>query len=54
VNKELYGQVVVLPKELTQYLQQCFDQVPNSDATVEGHKRNMFLRDNGQVTFQQL
>ena len=54
MNKELYGQVVVLPKELTQYLQQCFDQVPNSDATVEGHKRNMFLRDNGQVTFQQL
>jgi hypothetical protein len=54
VNKELYGQVVQLPKELTQYLQQCFDQVPNSDASVEGHKRNTFLRDNGQVTFQQL
>jgi len=54
VNKELYGQVVELPKELTQYLQQCFDQVPNSDASVEGHKRNTFLRDNGQVTFQQL
>ena len=54
MNKELYGQVVELPKELTQYLQQCFDQVPNSDASVEGHKRNIFLRDNGQVTFQQL
>jgi hypothetical protein len=54
VNKELYGQVVVLPKELIQHLQQCFDQVPNSDTTIEGHKRNEFLRDNGQVTFQQL
>jgi hypothetical protein len=54
VNKELYGQVVVLPDELTQYLQQCFEQVPNSDATIEGHKRNLFLRDKGKVTFQQL
>jgi hypothetical protein len=54
VNKELYGQVVVLPDELTQYLQQCFEQVPNSDATIEGHKRNHFLRDKGKVTFQQL
>jgi len=54
VNKELYGQVVVLPDELIQYLQQCFEQVPNSDATIEGHKRNLFLRDKGKVTFQQL
>jgi hypothetical protein len=54
VNKELYGQIVTLPEELITYLQQCFEQVPNSDATIEGHKRNMFLRDNGQVTFQQL
>jgi uncharacterized protein YgfB (UPF0149 family) len=54
VNKELYGQIVALPEELINYLQQCFEQVPNSDSTVEGHKRNVFLRDNGQVTFQQL
>lgn len=54
MNKELYGQIVTLPEELITYLQQCFEQVPNSDATIEGHKRNMFLRDNGQVTFQQL
>ena len=54
MNKELYGQIVALPEELINYLQQCFEQVPNSDSTVEGHKRNVFLRDNGQVTFQQL
>jgi len=54
VNKELYGQIVELPEELINYLQQCFEQVPNSDSTVEGHKRNIFLRDNGKVTFQQL
>lgn len=54
MNKELYGQIVELPEELINYLQQCFEQVPNSDSTVEGHKRNIFLRDNGKVTFQQL
>jgi len=35
VNKELYGQVVVLPDELTQYLQQCFEQVPNYEGKKE-------------------
>jgi len=45
VNKELYDKVIPLPKELVEYLQQCFDQVPNSDASVEGHKRNEFLYD---------
>jgi hypothetical protein len=54
VNKELYGQIIQLPEELVQYLQQCFEMVPDSDSTVEGHKRNVFLRDKGQVTFQQL
>jgi hypothetical protein len=54
VNKELYGQIIQLPEELIQYLQQCFEMVPDSDSTVEGHKRNVFLRDKGQVTFQQL
>jgi hypothetical protein len=54
VNKELYDKVIPLPKELVEYLQQCFDQVPNSDASVEGHKRNEFLRDKKQATFQQL
>lgn len=54
MNKELYGQIIKLPEELIEYLQKCFEQVPNSDSTVEGHKRNIFLRDKGQVTFQQL
>ena len=54
MNKELYDKMVPLPKELVEYLHKCFDQVPNSDASVEGHKRNEFLRDNKQATFQQL
>ncbi len=45
--------MIPLPKELLEYLGQCFDQVPNSDASVEGHKRNEFLRDRGQASFQQ-
>jgi len=54
VNKELYGHIIQLPEELSQYLQQCFELVPNSDSTVEGHKRNIFLREKGKVTFPQL
>lgn len=54
MNKELYGHIIQLPEELVQYLQQCFEMVPNSDSTVEGHKRNIFLREKGQVTFPQL
>jgi hypothetical protein len=54
VNKELYGHIIQLPEELVQYLQQCFEMVPNSDSTVEGHKRNIFLREKGKVTFPQL
>jgi hypothetical protein len=54
VNKELYGHIIQLPEELVHYLQQCFELVPNSDSTVEGHKRNIFLREKGKVTFPQL
>ena len=32
----------------------CFDRVPNSDSTVEGHMRNLDIRRNGQATYQQL
>lgn len=54
MNKELYGKIVPIPDEILKHLQICFDQVPNSDTTVEGHKRNEFLRNNKQLTFQQL
>lgn len=54
MNKELYGKIVPIPDEILKHLHICFDQVPNSDTTVEGHKRNEFLRNNKQLTFQQL
>lgn len=39
---------------MMEYLQTCFDEIPNSDSSIEGHKRNEELRDSGYVTYQQL
>ena len=39
---------------MMEYLQTCFDEIPNSDTSIEGHKRNEELRDSGYVTYQQL
>ena len=54
MNKDLYGQVIYLPKEIVEYLGVCFNHLPNSDTSIEGHKRNQELRDTGYVTYQQL
>lgn len=54
MNSNLYNKQIELPKEVLEYLQTCFDHIPNSDSTIEGHKRNEELRDTGYVTYQQL
>lgn len=36
------------------HLTVCFERVPNSDSSVEGHKRNEELRNSKYATFQQL
>jgi len=54
VNSNLYGHIIQIPKEIIDHLTICFDRVPNSDSTVEGHMRNLDLRRNGQATYQQL
>jgi hypothetical protein len=54
VNSNLYNKTIELPKEVVEYLQACFDHIPNSDPSIEGHKRNEELRDTGYVTYQQL
>lgn len=54
MNSNLYNKTIELPKEIVEYLQSCFEYIPNSDSTVEGHKRNQELRDTGYVTYQQL
>ena len=54
MNSNLYNKTIQLPKEVVEYLQTCFDHIPNSDPSIEGHKRNEELRDTGYVTYQQL
>jgi hypothetical protein len=54
VNSNLYNKTIELPKEIKEYLQVCFDEIPNSDSSIEGHKRNEELRNTGYVTYQQL
>jgi hypothetical protein len=54
VNKDLYGQPIQLPKEITEYLETCFNHATNSDSNTEGYNRNQELRDTGYVTYQQL
>ena len=54
MNSDLYGKVIELPKEITEYLQKCFDMYPDSNSSTEGHMRNKELRDTGTVTYQQL
>lgn len=54
MNSNLYNKTIELPEEVMEYLQTCFDHVPNSDSSIEGHKRNEELRNTGYVTYQQL
>jgi hypothetical protein len=54
VNSNLYNKAIELPKEVLEYLQTCFEYVPNSSPSIEGHKRNEELRNTGYVTYQQL
>ncbi len=54
MNSNLYNKTIELPKEIKEYLQVCFDEIPNSDSSIEGHKRNEELRNTGYVTYQQL
>lgn len=54
MNKDLYGKVIELPKEITEYLEKCFDMFPESNSSIEGHMRNKELREKGNITYQQL
>lgn len=50
----MYGKVIELPKEITEYLEKCFDMFPESNSSIEGHMRNKELREKGNITYQQL
>ena len=54
MNSSLYGKTIQIPDKMLEYLETCFEHIPNSDASIEGHKRNEELRNSGYVTYQQL
>lgn len=54
MNKDLYGHKVSIPEEVVGYLSQCFESAKGADETTEGYKRNQDLRNNKEITYQQL
>ena len=54
MNKDLYGNKTQLPEEFVTYLQQCHDAANGADENTEGFRRNKELRDNREVSYQQL
>lgn len=54
MNSQLYGNKIQLPEEVIGYLDDCFNHVQNVDDSVDGFRRNVDLRRNGNVSYQQL
>jgi hypothetical protein len=54
MNKDLYGHKVPLPEDVVGYLSQCYDSAEGADESTDGYRRNIELRDSGEVTYQQL
>jgi hypothetical protein len=53
MNKSLYNNIIILPQSLIDHLDTCFNQV-GGDQNTEGWKRNQELRQNKQITYQNL
>ena len=54
MNSDLYGKTFVIPQEVLNYLEKCFEAAKNADKTTEGYKRNIELRNAKEVSYQQL
>jgi hypothetical protein len=54
MNKDLYGHKVPLPEDVVGYLNQCYEAAKGADESTDGYRRNIELRDSGEVTYQQL
>jgi hypothetical protein len=54
MNSDLYGKTFVIPQEVLNYLEKCFEVAKNADKTTEGYKRNIELRNTKEVSYQQL
>ena len=53
MNSKLYNNVVMMPDSLLKYLNDCFNST-NGDTNTEGWKRNQELRQQKQITYQQI
>jgi hypothetical protein len=54
MNKDLYGNTIPLPENVSEYLNRCFNAAKGADETTEGYKRNKELREKNEITYQQL
>lgn len=54
MNKDLYGKKFELPEEVVNYLQQCYESATGANETTEGYRRNIDLRNDKSVSYQQL
>ena len=54
MNSDLYGKTFVLPDEVLNYLQKCFDAAKGASQSNQGYRRNIELRNSKEVTYQQL
>ena len=54
MNNELYGHKVEIPEEVIGYLNDCFNQVQGANDSMDGYRRNIDLRNKGQISYQQL
>jgi hypothetical protein len=53
MNKELYNRKIRVPEKILSQLKTNFDSI-KSDANLEGHNRNIEIREKGFVTYQTL
>lgn len=54
MNSKIYGDTIKLPNDILKYLEDCFNAVPNGHDEIDGYRRNIELRNSGNVTYQQL
>ena len=54
MNRDLYGEKVVVPETVLNYLEQCNTAAKGASETTEGFKRNKDLREKREISYQQL
>jgi hypothetical protein len=53
MNSKLYNNIVMMPDSLLKHLNDCFNST-QGDVNIEGWKRNQELRQQKQITYQQI